>query len=385
MTSGSKEVNVKVPPEDLAPVVPIRVAKADEYDSAFNRIRGVATDWFGFLTKERGEAPLLFAELMEHSGKQRDLVLRNLERFHTWGLFELLTERSLTVSVEDPRLGEDLGLLALRLSEVMDAQRYHAGSLEDLRARAWAHVANARRIQSDLQGGDEAFCKAWRHLERGSQDPFERAILLDLDASLHRAQRRFDEAIRSLRRAVSIFRRLGEKHRAGRSLVNLAISYQSAGSPRRGLPLLQRALEWIDPAQEPRLAFLIRHNVVDLLAECGRFREAEQAARLAAPWYRRFPDARMRGRRLWVGGKIARGLGKLPEAEALFWEARDVFLAEEIPFETGLVSLDLALLYAQQRRMPELRRLAAELVPIFVWGQNPREALAALAIFQQAV
>jgi tetratricopeptide (TPR) repeat protein len=376
---------VKVPPEDLAPMVPIRVAKADEYDRAFNRILGVATDWFGFLARERSEAPILFAELMEHSGKQRDLVLRNLKRFHTWGLFELLTERSLTVSVEDPRLGEDLGLLALRLSEVMEAQRYHAGSLEDLRARAWAHVANARRIQSDHKGGDEAFRQAWWHLELGSQDPFEHAILLDLDASLHRAQRRFDEAIRSLRRAVSIFLQLGENHRAGRSLVNLAISYQYSGRPRRGLPLLQRALEWIDPGLEPRLVFLIRHNIVDLLAECGRFREAEQAARLAAPWYRRFPDARIKGRRLWVEGKIARGLGKLPQAEALFLAARDGFVIEGVLFETGLVSLELALLYAQQRRMTELRRLAAELVPIFIWGQNHREALAALAIFQQAV
>jgi hypothetical protein len=45
--------------------------------------------------------------------------------------------------------------------------------------------------------------------------------------------------------------------------------------------------------------------------------------------------------------------------------ARDGFLTEDIPYETALVSLDLAQLYAEQGRTAELKRLSAELVPIF--------------------
>lgn len=65
--------------------------------------------------------------------------------------------------------------------------------------------------------------------------------------------------------------------------------------------------------------------------------------------------------------------------------ARDGFLAEGIPYDTALVALELALLYAEQGRSAELKRLAAELVPVFASGQIHREALAALAFFRQAV
>jgi tetratricopeptide (TPR) repeat protein len=373
------------PTGDLAPVVPIRPEGAAEYDGIFDRCWGVAVEWLRTLERERSDAPALLAELMERSGEQRELVLRNRRCFRTWGLFELLIERSLKASLEDPALGEELGLLALRLSDLLAAEHYHAESLEDSRARAWAHVGNARRIRSDLQGADEAFRQAWEHFERGSEDLFERAILLDLDASLRRAQRRFDDAFRFLRKAVSLFLELGERHRAGRSLVNLSTVFQYSGEPERGIPPLHQALELIDPVQEPRLILLVRHNLVHCLALSGRFLEAQRASREARPLYQSFPDARLQNRRLWVEGKIARGLSQLGRAESLFLAARDGFLAEGIPYETALVSLELALLYAEQRRTAELKRLAAEMVPIFASRQIHREALAALAVFQQAV
>jgi len=370
---------------DWAPVLPMRPARSMEYDTAFERSWSAAAEWIHVVARERGEAPDLLAELREHTGEQREILLRNSRRFHTWGLFELLVEESLKASLQDPGDGEALGLLALRLSDFLVAERYGVERLEDLRARAWAHVGNARRIRSDLQGAEEAFRNAWTHFEAGSGDLFEKAILLDLDASLRRAQRRFDDAFRRLRRSVSLFLQLGERHRAGRSLVNLATVHQYAGEPEHSIPLLHQALALIDPEQEPRLLLVVRHNLIDCLAISGRFLEAQRALREARPLYESFPDGRMRNRRRWVEGKIARGLGQPDRAESLFLTARDGFMAEGIPYETALVSLDLALLYAGQGRMEELKRLAAGMVPIFASRQIHREALAALAIFQRVV
>jgi tetratricopeptide (TPR) repeat protein len=368
----------------LAPVVPIRHATLADYDGAFERSWSVAAQWLRTLSRERAAAPDLLAELAEHTGEQRELLLRNGRRFHTWGLCELLIEHSLTASLQNPVEGEELGLLALRLLDLLPSERYRAENLEDGRARAWAHVANARRIRSDLDGAERAFRAAWGRFEAGSRDLFEKAILLDLEASLHRARRRFAAAFGFLRRAVGLFLELGERHRAGRSLVNLATVYQYAGQPEQGIPVLHQALELIDPAQEPRLMLLIHHNLVDCLAVAGRFLEAQRASRAAREWFRRFPDDRLRHRRQWVEGKIARGLGQLPQAEALFLAAREGFLAEGIPYETALVSLELALLYAEQGRSAELKGLAAGMVPIFASRQIHREALAALAVFQRA-
>ena len=54
-------------------------------------------------------------------------------------------------------------------------------------------------------------------------------------------------------------------------------------------------------------------------------------------------------------------------------------------YDTALVSLDLASLYAEQGRMAELKRIAEEMVPFFSSRQIHREALAALDYWRQAV
>lgn len=336
------------------------------------------------LKEERREAPGLYLELTEPPAEAREGLAADA-RFQTWGVAELLVERSLEVSPRDPAQGEELGLLALALVNHLDASRYGAERIEDLRAQAWAHVANACRLRFDLQGAEEAFAHAASHREKGTGDSLERAVLLDLEASLRRAQRRFDDAFKLLRRAVSIFLDYGERHRAGRSLVKLATVHHHSGDPASGIPLLQQALGMIDPEQEPRLLLCARHNLVLYLSETGRFLEAHGAYREARPLYRSFSEAWVQNRRKWVKGRILRGLGQLRQAESLFLAAREGFLGEGIPYDTALVSMDLALLYAEQGRTAELKKLAVEMVPIFSSRHIHREALAALSFLQQAL
>ncbi len=127
-----------------------------------------------------------------------------------------------------------------------------------------------------------------------------------------------------------------------------------------------------------------RHNLIDDLADSGRYLEAQGLYRATRPLYRSFPDAWSQNRRKWVKGKIARGLGQADQAESLFLAARDGFVGEGIPYDTALVSLELATLYAEQGRPGDLKRLAREMVPIFSSLNIHREALAALAYLQQA-
>ena len=107
--------------------------------------------------------------------------------------------------------------------------------------------------------------------------------------------------------------------------------------------------------------------------------------RESQPLYDRFPDPWTQRRRLWLDGKILRGLGQLEAAEARLSEARRGFLEQEIVYDAALVSLDLAAVYALQGRVDDQRRLAREMLPIFTARGVHREARAALAYFQQAV
>ncbi|HSF43209.1 MAG TPA: hypothetical protein VLT87_25640 [Thermoanaerobaculia bacterium] len=357
---------------------------SDRYSEPIRKSEDVAEGYLALLQEERAAAPGLYVELSKHPPEQRELLLQNSSRFHTWGVFELLVERSLETTHRDPAYGEELGLLAIRLSELLDTGRYRTGLIEDLRARAWAHVGNARRVRSDLRGAEEAFTSAYRSLKKGTKDSVERAILLDLEASLRRAQRRFDQALKLLRRAVALFKENGQQHRAGRSLVKMSTVHHYEGHPDRGIPVLYEALDLIDPEQEPRLLLCAKHNLADYLSSAGSFLEAQKIYRETRPLYRSFSDAWTQNRRKWVKGKIVRGLGQADQAESLFLAARDGFIAEGIPYDTALVSLELATLYAEQRRTADLKKLAGEMVPIFSSLNIHREALAALAYLKQA-
>ncbi len=53
-------------------------------------------------------------------------------------------------------------------------------------------------------------------------------------------------------------------------------------------------------------------------------------------------------------------------------------------YDAALVSLDLALLFAQEGCHEDLKRLASELMPIFEARDVHREAIVALLMFRQA-
>jgi tetratricopeptide (TPR) repeat protein len=366
----------EAPPTDDAGIV---------YEAALAESRRSISEWEAGLEKERDDAPGLYVELLGQPAEARDLLLRDSLRFQTWGVYELLVERSLEASLQDPSFGEHLGRLGLRLADHLDPELYGKERIADLRARAWAFVANACRLRFDFQGSEEAFGRAYQELKRGTRDGLERAIFLDLKASLRRAERRFDESKRLLGRAISLFLSHGEKHRAGRSLVNLSTVYNYMGCSEDCVRVLTKAVELIDPERDPRLLLCTRHNLVFVLSELGRFLEAQRLYRDARPLYRSFNEPWVQNRRRWVRGKIAKGLGQTQQAENQLLAARDGFVAEGIPYDTALVSLELALLYAEQGRTEELKRLAAEMMPIFASRHIHREALAALAFFRQAV
>jgi tetratricopeptide (TPR) repeat protein len=337
------------------------------------------------LAQERSEAPELFLELLRRPVGVRVGLVVSDPRFRTWGVLELLIERSLATATRDAEEAEALAGLALLLADQLDAGVYGLESLEDLRARAWGHLANARRVRSDLHGAEQAFASAYDHLRRGTQDPCEEAILLDLEGSLRRAQRRFADALALFRRAEELFRAAGDLHRAGRSLVKLSTVHYFAGEIDQAISVLHRAVPLIDAEQEPRLLLCAQHNLVDYLTIAGRIPEARRAYGETRALYREFAEPWVQNRRRWVRARILRGVGKVELAESLFLTVRDGFLAEGIPYDTALVSLELAALYAEHGRTAELKRLAGEMLPIFTSLQIHREAMAALSFLQQAM
>jgi hypothetical protein len=85
-----------------------------------------------------------------------------------------------------------------------------------------------------------------------------------------------------------------------------------------------------------------------------------------------------------VEGNVDLALGRLGPAEAAFREVQHDFLERRMGYDAALVSLDLALLFTQEGCVEDLKRLAAELMPVFESRDVHREAIVALLMFQRA-
>jgi tetratricopeptide (TPR) repeat protein len=202
------------------------------------------------------------------------------------------------------------------------------------------------------------------------------------------AQRRFSDALDLLDQAVVLFRE-GEPeqrnpHLAGRSLISKAGVLIEQGESEAAIQVLKKANGLIDPERDPRLLLCVRHNLVDNLSKMGRHSEAADLLpdlwELAAAHGSSGDHLRLQ----WVEGRIAAGLGDVHRARTLLAEIRQRFLADGNLYEAALATLDLAVPELQDGRISEVRELVDEMVAVFRDHDVPREALAALLLFQEA-
>jgi tetratricopeptide (TPR) repeat protein len=377
------------PPAALAALAatnaPSPTAPASEYDEIFHRIEDCALRQVERVALEKAAAPELVAELLRLPAGERPAAVAAEPRFHSAAVAVQLLERCRAGWGDDLREAKAHAELARLVAERTGHGTASRGLASDLQARAWAFLGNVRRIGGDLFGAAEAFDRAAALLEEGSGDPLERARLLDLQASLLRAQRRFDAALTALARVVQIYRRVGERHLEGRALLSLAMVHGCAGDPERGIPLLELAAERIDALQEPHLLLAALNNLLVDLTDLGRLDEAEallpRVRQEVDELGTRFDHCRVR----WAAARLDAARGRFESAEADFRQVREEFLAEGLGYEPALVSLELAQIYLATGRTDEVRRLAAGLHLLFATREIHREALAAFQIFTRAV
>lgn len=333
---------------------------------------------------ERAAAPELVDELLHLPPAERPALAGSGRRYRTLAVCELLIERSFEEGFEDPPRSAEIAELAVLLSDGLDAEQYGHAVVQDLRARAWAYLGNARRIGSDLTGAEQALARAEALSEEGSADPLEEARLLDLRASLLSDQGWFEKAAEILDVVIDIYEEVRDPHRKGRALISQGLFLSYAGCPERTVDLIRQGLALIDQATESRLVLMARHNLAWALNDCGRPEEALRYLESFRPCYAGFPNAWTGLRLLWLEGRIAAGLGRLDEAEERLREVRERFVEQGLGYDASMVTLDLAALYLKEGRGAEVRKLSAEMLPIFLSQDVHRQALAALAAFQQA-
>lgn len=345
------------------------------------------------LARSRAEAPRLWQELSPLDPEQRLARLHADRRYTSWGLCELLCRESRRITSENA--GEALALaeLAVHVADaVAEGEPYEERWVYQLRALAWVHLGNARRVGGILPSAEEAFVSGDSWWAAGTTDIEDalgyEPILWDLKASLRTDQRRLPEALKLLDQVVETYLygapEFRDSHLAGRALVQKAHALIEMAEPDQAVAALRKAEALVNPERDPRLLLCIRHNLVDNLSKSSRYAEADALLPAVRSLTESCGSRLDRLRLSWVEGRIAAGLGDWGRARRLLGEVRSTLLADGIASDAALVNLDLAIVALQEGKTDEVKTLAAEMVSVFQAQNVSREVLASLLVFQHA-
>ncbi len=296
---------------------------------------------------------------------------------------EALLERSWNLRHEDPSQMVELAKFAEIVARDLDVRKHGFREVADLKCRIWSNLANAYRVSEDLDEAQSSFDRAYEHYLSGTGDRLLLARYLDLLSSLFRARRQFGLVRATLNLAFIIYLRSGEKHLAGRTLLNMAIFTGYSGEPEKALLLLKRALTLVDENRDASLVFTAVHNQLWFLVEAGQYEAAQKLLFLNR---RRYEDGgRLNRLKLrWLEARIDAAMGKPERAENIFWEVKEGFEQADLGYQAAVATLDLAAVLLRQRRAGEARETAIEAAETFRRLGIHREAMAAVLILRES-
>ncbi len=330
------------------------------------------------LARQRADG--LWKLLKRQPADVRLALVEDSQRFRGWALCERVAAESIAAAPNHPRQALELADLSRRLAEQAPGT---AAWRRRLQGYAWAHVGNARRACNDLPGADDAIRHAWKLWEDGAAGDrgfLAEAWLPGLEAALRKGQRRFSEALTRIDEALA----LDQGELRAQILITKSGILETLGDPEGSTAVLAEADLLIDGRREPRDAFGVRFNLLVDLCRLDRAAEAEPRLAAVRGLAERLGEELDLVRMVWLEGKVAAGTGRTAEAYAAFQQVRRVFTFRELAYDAALVSLELAVLLLEQRRMSDVRVLAREMVWIFRAQGVPLETLAALRVFCEA-
>lgn len=324
--------------------------------------------------------------------RERERVRKIVQRLETEGaealqrlphrdlgplLIEALLERSWALRYDEPAQMVELARYSVLAASQLNIQVNGPERVADWQCRAWAELGNAYRVTENLSQAEEAFHHALERYLRGTNDQLLLARVLDLQASLYRAQRKFSLARNALSLVYGIYRRHGQRHLAGRTLISLGIFTGHAQEPEKALKLIRHGVKLVDEKKDPELVLTAGHDQLWLLIACERFEEARKILFLNRWRYQgngRITDLKLR----WLEGRIDAGLEKLSRAEETFREVRAGFEEVSLGYQAAIASLDLAEVLLRQDKVEEARQVALQAAEVFMALEIHREAMAAV-------
>jgi transcriptional regulator with XRE-family HTH domain len=314
-------------------------------------------------------------------GARRSRVAAETQ-YQTWAFCLWLSDESERKAAHHAGEARDLAELARLVARHLRHAKPEDRFFTRLAGRAEAALANALRVQGDHDAAESSFARAEELWKAGDDEAglLSEAHLYHLEASLRRAQRRFEEALRL--HALALESARVEEH--GTILLNLSATREQMCDYEGSLAALEQAAPLIDGQSQPRLQCVLRFNQAANLCRLGRAEEAEPIVAEVRLLSQQLDNGLDLVRTLALEALVDAGRGRTEAAIAKLEQVCRELQARGHAFDFALVALDLALLHRGQGRWPEIRDLATKMVGIFRAKKVRRETLAAIVLFQEA-
>ncbi len=308
-------------------------------------------------------------------------VIRGAYKRYRGPIFgSLLLEEARRAIPGDPAESLSLAEAALVSCEVT----YPTDPDPQIRVPALAVRGNARRALGRLVEADEDLQEAKRLLDRADFDDL--AIAAEIDSyigSLRKDQNRLDDAARHLDRAITLFPLLGDVQKAARDLMQLGNVHHRQGRVDAAVDCSERALELLEASPDDRLRAYAHYNLALFLHSEGEIDRAEEELATHESLISSSGESLL-FRSGWLRARIAWSRGDQGMAERLFRETYRWAGERGIPFDTGLVALELALVLLVRGQTAQVKELALEALKVFAEQNVEREARAALELLAAA-
>lgn len=305
------------------------------------------------------------------------------ERRSFWDMHvEIFLQLSFEERYRNPAKMVEFAQTAQQIADRPERARYGEALHKDLRARAWAELGNAWRVDEYFDKAEASLETARSLAEEGTGDPLLAVRIDDIEASLRKDQRRFDEAVALLERVYRAYLRLGERHLAGRALMSKGITLEIAGQPLKAIEAHRKGLALMDQERDPKLVATTQHGLLNALVAAEKYNEAGRLL-LQSGLRQKFVDDPLNLLRLrWVEAKILAGHTRLENAEEAFRTVYWGFHQRGLHYVAAVAGLDLAEVLLRQDKQTEAHALAVDLYNTFQEHRIDVEAQRALMTFE---
>lgn len=359
--------------------------RPEEYGKAIDAVRERLED------QERGaraatrEARRWLREILRlPRGKRRGRIRGAYKYFRGRRFGELMLESARRALPEDPEES-----LSLAEGAEVSARKTNPDYPDpDVLVPALALQGNAHRALGSDRKAEELLAKARSLLETTPVvDLTTYAELDSFTASLCKDQWRLEEAFPLFRRAVVLYRVVGNTAQMAAQLRSCAYVHYLRHEHDAGIAVLDRVLDRAPTPSGPELEDSLRACIVHTLAVLLHAKGDMERAEAELNSQRNLLDSAGSGmtfRVVWLRARIAWTRGELDRARELFEEAHRQAEARGIPFDVSVVSLELALVHLAQGRTDLVKALAVRAARVFAEEDIQYETLAAVRLAEEA-